>query len=736
MSPNRALVLERASKMNSAVSVPTRVALLALVGSTCLLAFRNARSQSSNEADIFSKFGPAIVQLHALGRGPEGQPKNLAEGTGVLVSSDGHILTARHVVGDDDEWFRDESSESKLVDRQIEVRRLGSHGDVETQTYKAPHVHFLPNRDLAIFRVPGSGYIHASVSKNVPRRLGKDYPTLINLVWVPSGGAVRPAQGKLTETVDPTTDGDVLTLQLRVIPGYSGSPVFDLQERIVGIVKQQKPPDLSLAEKVFEVPTYLPLSERDENSRRAVALLLFNATRKDELSLQQADAAPAELDRLFSSSKEIPIRSFNRVLDETIRGLSFRDQGIELDADTLVTGDVKYDGKVLRLSVRIINAPDETTVWVKDFSSPPFERYSLMPRAASAIAEKLHVKLEGGVGGTNSTPAYASFQRGETENRIIGKTHNNRAIAHLERAVAADPAFASALSELANAYVNRFYWNYSNNPALLAKAEASAQRALAISPNLPLAHYALAQALAGGGKRRDAIEEYYASVRLAPDLVPALSSVARWLFYMGDLDQSMRVWKRIEQLERPQRSEVHVREAMCLYFSGHPDDSLIENKKAEYLAEDGVDELTLIAFTYVWLKDFPPAERVLARLKRVEPSAFSIDEIQAWLFAMKGQAAQAQEKIRKIEARHTYGIEDEIATLYAVLGDKSNARSWLQMAISHGAPLYAWYHSNFFRILQGDAVYEDLMRQLEREYEPLRKRFESEIGPLVFQTAN
>ncbi len=164
-------------------------------------------------------------------------------------------------------------------------------------------------------------------------------------------------------------------------------------------------------------------------------------------------------------------------------------------------------------------------------------------------------------------------------------------------------------------------------------------------------------------------------------------------------------------------NNVHVRKAMCYFFAGKPDQCRSENNQAETLAH-GIDQLTLIGFTWAWLKDFTSAERVLRRLQQADPTALSILELKSWIFTMRGETAQARQQMQQIIARKSeYGIEDEIATFYAIQGDKEQAITWLTRAINEGAPNYAWYRSDFFAILHGDPRYQALMARLLADYQ-------------------
>jgi Flp pilus assembly protein TadD len=161
---------------------------------------------------------------------------------------------------------------------------------------------------------------------------------------------------------------------------------------------------------------------------------------------------------------------------------------------------------------------------------------------------------------------------------------------------------------------------------------------------------------------------------------------------------------------------------MCYFFKGDLGKAASENAQAEKLAR-GVDELTLCAFTYAWLKDFKSANRVLDRLAQSQPSASQLAEVRAWIFTQQGKIPEARAQMAEIlKANSSYGTWDEIATLYAIQGDREQAVTMLARAVDAGAPLYAWYSSDFFKAVRGDARYQAVLKKLGDEYAPLKSK--------------
>jgi hypothetical protein len=85
----------------------------------------------------------------------------------------------------------------------------------------------------------------------------------------------------------------------------------------------------------------------------------------------------------------------------------------------------------------------------------------------------------------------------------------------LKKAVGLDPSFGRAFAALAAAYVTGFWWNFSNDPVWLDRAEEAALQA-SLDPKLAEEHNSLGYALEGTGQNVAAVREYLACVAANP----------------------------------------------------------------------------------------------------------------------------------------------------------------------------------------------------------------------------
>ena len=128
----------------------------------------------------------------------------------------------------------------------------------------------------------------------------------------------------------------------------------------------------------------------------------------------------------------------------------------ELGIGSVVTGTVREDGSRVRVNVELIDAPSGQVVWSEQYDRDGLDVFgaqsdvALRVAAALSASVTLDEKARIGKRPTSSVAAYELFVRARS---VTGKTPEERlkaAIELLREAVALDPNFAEAYSEIAN----------------------------------------------------------------------------------------------------------------------------------------------------------------------------------------------------------------------------------------------------------------------------------------------
>ncbi len=180
--------------------------------------------------------------------------------------------------------------------------------------------------------------------------------------------------------------------------------------------------------------------------------------------------------------------------------------GKELDVRYLLTGTIRWerraDGKSvvhLRPELMQVGADNAaaTTRWQQAFDQPLTDVLAMQSQVAQQVATQLEVTLGTGAKTrlaalpTNNSVAYDAYLRGMIEINDNRPAALRRMITNLERAVAADTAFAEAWSRLATARA-LLYANANPVPQLAQQTRIAAERAEASAQGDVAGHIAWA----------------------------------------------------------------------------------------------------------------------------------------------------------------------------------------------------------------------------------------------------
>jgi S1-C subfamily serine protease len=149
-----------------------------------------------------SRILPAVVTLRAGG----------ASGTGVVISPDGYVFTAAHLVA-------------------------GATGVTATlptgMQFDATVLRTDSAKDLAVLRIPGRGHACVPVAASTPLKIGED----VFVVGSPLGKSFESSISRGVLSGERTFEGvRYLQTDASVNPGSSGGPLFDSQGRVQAIV--------------------------------------------------------------------------------------------------------------------------------------------------------------------------------------------------------------------------------------------------------------------------------------------------------------------------------------------------------------------------------------------------------------------------------------------------------------------------------------------------------------------
>ncbi len=311
---------------------------------------------------------------------------------------------------------------------------------------------------------------------------------------------------------------------------------------------------------------------------------------------------------------------------------------------------------------------------------------------------------------------------------------HQRAIAALRESVAADPKLAPAYAELARAYtIKAFYFAPdSETKGLNEDAEVAVEMALSLDPKLAAAHFARGLMLWTPGRRfphEQAVRAYRQALALDSTLDEAHHQLGLVLLHVGLLDEA--------QAELDRALALNPGNTLARFRLG-----VLELYRGRYERAHAIFKSTpLERSPTLWGFQMPTA---LFRLGRESEARNVIDEflrayprdeggvghsVLAMMLAKAGRRPEAEAAIAKARELgrgfgHFHHSAYNIASAYALLGEKGQAIQWLQDAADDGFPCYPLFaNDKQLDTLRGDSRFVTLMARLERDWKERKRTF-------------
>jgi len=407
----------------------------------------------------------------------------------------------------------------------------------------------------------------------------------------------------------------------------------------------------------------------------------------------------------------------------------------ELNVDAVLVGSVVRSGERVRITVQLVHAATDRNLWADSYERDLRDVLALQREVTRDIVGEIRIKLTpqeqvqfGSVRPVNPE-AYDHYLRGRFYLNRQTKDDNEAAITALERAVGTDPTFAAAYAELAQAYVWKLFLFAPGEKQWAEKAFVAAEKALALDPDLAVAHLARGRILwtpANHFPHEKAIQEYRRAVALNPSLDEARNQLALVYCHIGAFNEALQESQKAVTTN-PTNNLAQFRIGQTLNLQGKYEEALSVLRAIPREANP-----ELVGHQIVW---------ALINLGRKEEASATVEQflrdypqdngglftgLQAVLAASAGQERMAEDRIKLAVERgkgfgHFHHTAYYIACAYALMNKPEQAIKWLQVAADDGFPCYPLFESdtNLDKIRQ-DARFLTFMAKLRQQWEYYR----------------
>ncbi len=489
---------------------------------------------------------------------------------------------------------------------------------------------------------------------------------------------------------------------------------FDLPLASMGEVELK---NVSVPVEVYSVqmPWDKPLAAAAAESRR-VAVLPFSNMSPDPADEFFADGLTEELISTVSRIDGAEVISRTSVMQYKKAPKPIRQISSELDAGTVLEGSVRKAGNRLRVTVQMIDAEKDRHIWSESYDRNMDDVFAIQTDIAGRVAEALKSKItketpkEAGL--TDNVEAYTEFLRAKQIFNDAAPSQLKDVAALLESAIAKDPGFSRAYSELALCYRHMgFTGSYLD---AMKKAEAAARKAIETGPDTAEAHVAMAGVHLALDKFEDARTELEAAVRLNPNLADAYHSLGEVTGAFGILDESLAAQRKAYALD-PVSLFSGMMLAETLRVSGKVEEAMDVLSKMRRLYPNNLHVSHATAWSYITKKDYKLARQIVEAAIRENPESPDILEVRldvGVIDALEGEREKAIEVLNSAPANDQTVKLGTTLLVRTALGDLDEAFAALdQLADIHAWPFLV-KSDPFLGALHRDPRFADFCRKV------------------------
>ena len=213
--------------------------------------------------------------------------------------------------------------------------------------------------------------------------------------------------------------------------------------------------------------------------------------------------------------------------------------GKELGVDHVVEGSVRCDSGRVRITAQLIQVSDESHVWAECYERDLSDILLLQNEIARAIAGEIQVTVTPEEGrrlartGRVNSDAYEAYLRGRFHWYKLSREHLDIAFDYFQLALKKDPDYALAHAGVAYVWLSRGDCGMVPSPEAMARAKASAMKALELDDGLAEVHELLAGVkLHAEWDWQGAEQSYRRAIQLDPNHADAHFFYADLLFSM------------------------------------------------------------------------------------------------------------------------------------------------------------------------------------------------------------
>ncbi len=369
----------------------------------------------------------------------------------------------------------------------------------------------------------------------------------------------------------------------------------------------------------------LPRAVSARKIDKSIAVLPFENLSDEKENAYFADGMQDDILTNLSKIGDLKVISRTSVMSYRGEGMrNAREIGKTLGVGTLLEGSVRRIGNRVRVNVQLINASNDEHIWAEDYDRDLTDVFAIQTDLAQKITSALQAKLSPNEKArldrrpTQNGDAYLLYVEAHDYADRKDMFHDTTLKAEplLEQAIKLDPNFALAFASL-SMVESWTYHSFDPIPARRQKARLNANEALRLQPDLPEGHLALG-----------------------------------FSYYYGDRDYERALAEfDIARRDLPNESQAYLAIGSIQRRQGKWTESTANLEKAAALDPKNINVLTNLCFSYVALRNFETADKIIDRGIAASPDSFQPRALKGFIKILsKGDLGAAKEIFSSIAA--------------------------------------------------------------------------------------
>jgi TolB-like protein len=403
-------------------------------------------------------------------------------------------------------------------------------------------------------------------------------------------------------------------------------------------------------------------------SEQTIAVLPFVNMSADEENEYFSDGLSEELLNLLARIPELQVAARTSTFSFKGSNASIPEIASKLRVAHVLEGSVRKSGENIRITAQLIKASNGYHLWSKSWDRKLTDVFAIQDEIAAAVVAALKVTLLGEAPHARVTDAraYELYLQSKALANLSTKESLEEAALLLNDALAIDPDYAKAWTELGVVQVNQAGQGFAPRKIGFERGRISFERALQVEPN----H---ARALSGLGW---------------------IATVHEW-----DFSKAAQLLRKARELEPGDVSVLNTAAMLASTF-GQNDQQISLLEAAIELDPFAMNALSNLSIAYLNAERFNDAAERLDDMRAIEPNSFWVANSEAWLTLFNGDSEAALVKFTdfggnignwgRVLALHNLSRDDEIdeaiqvfmdaggrpsqlAAIYAYVGDHDKA---------------------------------------------------------------